>query len=79
MNQSRRAESARRRSFVMLGPASAAYCETVLAQMKRFCASRSTTGTSARAPTASPGARHVEVLAEAVDADDLVVDRERGG
>ena len=34
--------------------ASAAYCETVLAQMKRFCASRSTTGTSASGTTSQP-------------------------
>ena len=59
MNQSRRAlNSARRRSYsAMLSgskQASAAYCATVLAQMKRFCASRSTTGTSGSGTTSQP-------------------------
>ncbi|MCY1512322.1 hypothetical protein D9M68_467790 [compost metagenome] len=59
MNQSRRAlNSARRRSYsAMLSAskqASAAYCDTVLAQMKRFCARRSTTGTSTSGTTSQP-------------------------
>ena len=59
MNQSRRAlNSARRRSYsAMLSgskQASAACCATVLAQMKRFCASRSITGTSASGTTSQP-------------------------
>lgn len=59
MKQSRRAlNSARRRSYsAMLSgskQASAACCATVLGQMKRFCASRSTTGTMASGTTIQP-------------------------
>ena len=59
MNQSRRAlNCARRRSYSARlsasKQASAACCATVLGQMNRFCASRSTTGTSASGTTIQP-------------------------
>ena len=59
MKKSRRAlNSARRRSYSAMDSGSkqarAARCETVLAQMKRFCATRSTTGTMASGTTIQP-------------------------